>query len=134
MKPFSDIEIQMQSKDGEDYLRKKIWSWIDSSNLQINLQSRLSRLKISTTAGDIPIGYGYQKTGRFNVLYPGFIQLTSVITLGLTLQPSTYNGPQNDMLINLHQVTSQSQFSQICLRVPLSFHVMGREGLPFTAQ
>ena len=47
---------------------------------------------------------GYQKTGHFNVLCPGFIQLTSDITLGLTLQPSTYNGPQNDMLINLHQV------------------------------
>ncbi|KAG7956575.1 hypothetical protein I3843_11G130800, partial [Carya illinoinensis] len=47
---------------------------------------------------------GYQKTGCFNVLCPGFVQVSSEITLGLPLIPiSTYEGPQYDMLISLYQ-------------------------------
>ncbi|PON84575.1 hypothetical protein TorRG33x02_196420 [Trema orientale] len=46
---------------------------------------------------------GYQKTGCFNVLCPGFVQVSSEITLGLALPPSTFNGSQTDMLLSLYQ-------------------------------
>ncbi|XP_035542536.1 uncharacterized protein LOC109014471 isoform X2 [Juglans regia] len=47
---------------------------------------------------------GYQKSGCYNVLCPGFVQVSSEITLGLSLLPtSTYGGPQYDMLISLYQ-------------------------------
>ncbi|PON84574.1 carboxyl-terminal peptidase [Trema orientale] len=48
-------------------------------------------------------GDGYQRTGCFNVLCPGFVQVSSVIALGLILPHSTFNGSQSDMLLSVYQ-------------------------------
>ncbi|KAF3448575.1 hypothetical protein FNV43_RR09288 [Rhamnella rubrinervis] len=47
---------------------------------------------------------GYQKTGCFNTLCPGFVQASSEIHLGVAIEPcSTYNGRQFDIPLSLHQ-------------------------------
>ncbi|KAF4353286.1 hypothetical protein F8388_026289 [Cannabis sativa] len=47
-------------------------------------------------------GDGYQKTGCYNVLCPGFVQVSTQIALGQVLTPSTHNGAQTDMLISIY--------------------------------
>ncbi|KAJ7952297.1 Protein of Unknown Function (DUF239) [Quillaja saponaria] len=56
-----------------------------------------SRLYIFWTAD------GY-KTGCYNLLCPGFVQVSTKIVLGSIIKPdSVYNGPQYDLLISFHQ-------------------------------
>ncbi|XWS48919.1 hypothetical protein CRYUN_Cryun13aG0118200 [Craigia yunnanensis] len=48
------------------------------------------------------IQQGYKKTGCFNYLCPGFVQVSSEISLGLVLnQISTYNGTQKEIEIGV---------------------------------
>ncbi|XP_062075962.1 protein neprosin-like [Humulus lupulus] len=48
-------------------------------------------------------GDGYQRTGCYNVLCPGFVQVSTEVVLGQVLTPSTYNGVQSDMQISIYQ-------------------------------
>ncbi|CAH2063451.1 unnamed protein product, partial [Thlaspi arvense] len=47
----------------------------------------------------------YQKTGCYNLLCSGFVQINKRISLGATLKPiSTYNGPQYLMIVQIWKV------------------------------
>lgn len=47
----------------------------------------------------------YQKTGCYNVLCPGFVQVSMQIPLGLILRPtSVLGGPQYDIILKIYQV------------------------------
>jgi len=57
---------------------------------------------------------GFNKTGCYNTLCPGFVQVSTDIPLGYLLQPvSTYGGKQYEVGINMYKVASTSK--QICL-------------------
>ncbi|XVF13115.1 hypothetical protein REPUB_Repub08aG0180300 [Reevesia pubescens] len=65
---------------------------------------QLSTATVWITKGVAPQVDGYQKTGCFNMLCPGFIQVSTKIPLGLVLRPtSTYNGPQYQISIIISQ-------------------------------
>ncbi|XP_024925036.3 protein neprosin [Ziziphus jujuba] len=52
-------------------------------------------------------GDGYQKTGCFNTLCPGFVQVSTKIHLGLNLRPvSTYKGSQFHIAVSIQQDNS----------------------------
>ncbi|KAJ7952298.1 Protein of Unknown Function (DUF239) [Quillaja saponaria] len=53
---------------------------------------------------------GY-KHGCYNLLCPGFVQVSTKIILGSIIKPdSIYNGPQYDMLLSFHQDPSQGDW------------------------
>ncbi|KAK1300360.1 hypothetical protein QJS10_CPB13g00153 [Acorus calamus] len=97
------------------------WAWIQTNinttrdyygaKATINVHPLLtgdsqSRLFIYWTAD------GYKSKGCYNLICPGFVQVSKSISIGTSLPVSTYGGPQKEIILSIFQITQRSDIGQ----------------------